>query len=300
MSSSTGYSDILVPIDDKNEWNCDDADGVISISSSPPKFSLTNCNILKLPSREFDKAFFSTKNGFKEGYILSKKNHTYRVHFYRNENGDKINEIQTISTCYKIKPYRKNKDPIFIYIRKRLDGQISGYGFVRSQHPIDVGYGIGSGLNGRVDDDFLCEEDKYPIYTPLTFHSMAHRKTLTRASQTFIDIVTEYLQFEFISEKSLDRACWLINVVLYVDGFPSITSNAILEALTNFICDYVNFAPNTILRQPINYIFDVVNIDGVCCDQLKRDYKNYSSISFIPTDFKGVVYHVSDSKSDSH
>lgn len=263
-----------------------------SISPLSSTNSSDSCDMSQLPSHSFDKAIFYTRDGYCEGHILSENSGICQVRFYRNEYGNTIDNIQNISLFYKVTPQRKNIDPIFIYVHARQDKRIDGNRFIKAQYPIDIGYGIGSGINGQMFSESQNDE-KYPIYTPLTFHSVGHKKTLIRASQAIIDIINNYLQFALIQQDSIDRALWLLNVTLYIDAFPNIINSALLEALTNFIHDYLSFPSGTILRQPINYILDIIGIDGICCDD-DLPHKGFSSISFIPTDFEGVVYHTNN------
>ena len=277
MTTSDSYS---IPISNQIRTNYTD-----QFSSSP-----TNDHCLtQIPSWEFDKAVFLTIEGYREGYILSQNETLYNVYFYRNESGECIDNIGIIPIINRVTPKRLSSEA-YIFVNVRSDKQISGNGFIRSGYPIDVGYGIGSGLNGGIVE--RSGTQKYPIYSPLTLHSVNHRKTLTRASQMIVSLLVEYLQFTTISNESLDRACWLINTVLYIDGFSKITSLAFLEALTDFVYDYSNLPTGTIIRQPINYILDIAGIDGIYSGTFSP------SVSFIPTNYEGVVYHTNDSRSD--
>jgi len=245
----------------------------------PFSFEEQTSPFLQVPSREFETGIFLTEEGYREGYILARNQDRYRVRFYRDENGNRIEDVQSVPVSRRVEPRRKNSKPVWILVNKGL----SGSGYVRSQHPLNLGYGIGSGLNGKFVRKLKAEQGcKYPIYTPITFHSAEHRKMLTRTSSLICQLVVDYSQ-----EDLLDRIHWLINTFLYIDGFPGITLEVLLEAITNFTCDYLSFPPGTILRQPINYIFDILNIDGVCSEET---VSKVPSVSFISTDFVGVTY----------
>jgi len=308
MTTSSNNSHLIPISKGKHKYRSDEYVRWM-ISSSPPKIC-DICPATQIPSREFDKAIFSVGEGYREGYILSNWTKIYRVHFYRDENGCEIEDIRIVPKSCRVNPYRRIQTSIWIQIHPRFDHRVNGTGFIRAHHPIEVGYGIGAGVNGKIpkEPNKSCSANKYPIYIPLTFHSNGHRKTLTHASNIINQIIIEYIQLETISWDLLDRACWLVNVVLYVDGFPNISDEVLLEAISNFAHDYSNLPSGTILRQPINYIFDIVGIDGVCCNELskinsrKHKYSakrgNLPSVSFISTDYEGIIYTSQGSETD--
>lgn len=221
---------------------------------------------------------FHTDQGYRGGYIINQTNKNYEVFFTRDEFGGLIQEFSTIPINHRIFPKRKNLGLVWI----KTDPDIKATGYIKTRQNIDIGHGIGSGINSTIENN-KRKLAKYPIYQPLTFHNPHHRNTLTYASSFILELIDEYLKNGKISPEILEQARWLVNVVLIIDDYKLIPENAFLEALSNFCLDYLMLAPETLIRQPINYIFDILGIDGVYS-------KRHLSISYIPTYFDGITY----------
>ena len=123
---------------------------------------------------------------------------------------------------------------------------------------------------------------KYPIYNSLTLRDENHLNILTYANSFILQLVDEYLESNLFSEEILNQIEQLLNLTFIADGFETISKEVLLEALSNFCLDYNTMSPGTLLRQPLNYVFDILNIDGICSKDL--------SISYIPTDYEGIEY----------
>lgn len=128
-----------------------------------------------------------------------------------------------------------------------------------------------------------CEKGvKYPIYNPLVLRDENHFNILNYANCLILQLVDEYLEANVFSDEILDQVHKLLCLVLTIDGFETIPKDVILEALNNFCLDYNTMSNGTLLRQPLNYIFDILSIDGI----YSKDY----SISYIPIDYEGIEY----------
>lgn len=229
----------------------------------------------QISDNKYIPGIFYTNEGYRGGYILSQKGKNYEVLFIRDEFGATICEVKFISITAHVFPKRKNQKELWIY----TNPDIKAEGYIKVGESIDIGLGIGSGVNSTLGGI----RTKYPIYNPLTFHNLHHRNTLIYASSFILQIIDEYLHNQTLSDEILNRANWLVNVVLIIDGHDTIPKDVFLEALTNFCLDYIILSPGTFIRQPINYIFDILRIDGVY-------HQKDLSVSYIPTDFDGVFY----------
>jgi hypothetical protein len=85
------------------------------------------------------------------------------------------------------------------------------------------------------------------INNPLTIHNKHHHNSL--------NLINEHL-----SNKDLEKAHWLVNVVLFIDDYKHIPKDVFLEALTNYQLDCT---AGIAVREPIYYVFDILNIDGI-------------------------------------
>jgi predicted metallopeptidase len=192
--------------------------------------------------REQIPGVFRTKDGYRGGYIISRVTNTYKVLFTRDELGDIIHEIGYVQVKSHVIPKRLNSKEIQINTNRE--------GYIKAGESIDLGLGLGS-------------KESVLIHNPLTFHNLLHQNILTYTSAFIMQLIDEYFSHGAFSEKIVDRAHWLINVVLLIDNFELISKDVFLEALTNFCLDYIILPPGTLIRQPINYIFDILDIDGV-------------------------------------
>lgn len=240
---------------------------------------------LQIPDEKYLLTIFHTNQGYCGGYIISQDEDTYKVLLIRNEYGEQLYEISTISSTSQVFPVRKTLNTVFI----RASSNISADGYIKAGEDISIGFGIGSGIINvhSFSSNYKKKLVKFPIYQPLTLHDLHHRNTLTYASSFILQFINQYIRNGEISTKLLEKACWLVNVVLLIDNYPIIDQNVFLEALTNFCLDYLTFSVGSLIRQPINYVLDILGIDGIYS-------KDYPSICYIPTDFKGVTYRSND------
>lgn len=244
--------------------------------------------IAQIPDQKYIPGIFHTNKGYRGGYIISRIGNTYEILFTRDEFGGLIHEIGFLPVTCQVFPIRKHQNQVWIYTHSDIKAE----GYIKVGESINTGFGIGSGVNSISDRRAAPSSSeinakrklaKYPIYHPLTFHNLHHRNTLTYASSFISQLIDEYFRHKIISNEILEQARWLVNVVLIVDNHTAIPRNVFLEALTNFCLDYMMSSPGTLIRQPINYIFDVLGIDGVYS-------KGHLSVSYISTDFEGVDY----------
>jgi hypothetical protein len=127
---------------------------------------------------------------------------------------------------------------------------------------------------------------KYPIYNPLILNDENHFNILNYANCLILQLVDEYLEsnlYNSTCQKILDQVHRLLCLALTIDGFETIPKDVILEAINNFCLDYNTMSIGTLLRQPLNYIFDILSIDGI----YSKDY----SISYIQIDYEGIEYY---------
>ena len=141
-------------------------------------------------------------------------------------------------------------------------------GYVKVGDRYSIVPSIGSGI---VSSD-QPTDIKYPIYHPLIL-STNDRERLMKGSSLLVQIVNGRINL-------LKRAHQLINSVL---KDSSITLLALAEALRNFCYDYHHHRIGSVIRQPINYVMDVVGIDGVY-------FPKGRSVSYLPPDLEYVVY----------
>jgi hypothetical protein len=254
----------------KSERIYDTISNVVSISKSDLKY---------VP------ALFHTNQGYRGGYIISKHARNYEVLFTRDEFGCAIDEIAIVPDFLQVFPDRKNTNTVWI----KTYANIKGKGYVKAGMNINIKNGMGSGVNSVRKNSVSRNRElaKYPIYYPLTFHNFHHRNTLTYASSFILQLINEYLRHGTISTEILEQAHWLINVVLTIDNYSVIPRDVFLEALMNFCLDYITLSPGSLIRQPINYVFDILTIDGVYSD-------GHLSVSYIPIDFDHVIYYANN------
>lgn len=226
-----------------------------------------------------------TATGYRGGEIIKDQGDGLRVMFTRDELGAKILEEGEVSVDSIVTPRKKTVEPLWLYTTPEKDGTLPGEGFVAAGMPFDQR--LGSGVTGVFDLHRRHRKGfvKYPIYSGLTILNREELSALVVAFSTLALIVEERLTGEEFSETLLDRVRWLMNLCLYLDGQEFITKETIKLAVDYFCSDYKEFPPGTVLRQPINYLFDSVGLDGVWS-------KVGSCMSFIPTDFEGVSYKV--------
>jgi hypothetical protein len=232
-------------------------------------------------------SIFKTNNGYCGGEIIKKSSHKgfINVRLTHDKYGNHINNICVLPTDAEIHSKQKIKDTVYLYTCPLSQtNQLQAENYIHAQGPIDTKDGIGSGIIGKCNQkESLRKMVKYPIYNPLTLHNVSHKEILSNASAFISQIVDEYLENEKISAPILEQTCWLMNVVLYIDGHHLINSQLLQEAISYFCYDYIHLPKGTFIRQPINYIFDTITIDGI--------YSKFGfSMSHLPTDFKGIHY----------
>lgn len=235
---------------------------------------------------------FRTDRGYKGGHIMSDSWDTYQVLLTRDELGNEISENAIVPKDTLVLPQRDQRETVWFYtcpdLSKSGHGEVYAEAFVRAGGDIDIGEGFGSGVTGSSVPSQRQRHRlvKYPIYQPLSLHDECHRETLSCASSFLSQVVDEYLSTNLVSGTILDQTCWLLNAVLYVDDHPRISRTVLLEAVRNFCYDYQNLPAGTLLRQPLNYALDAARVDGIWS-------KRSTCISFITTDFEGVIYRYS-------
>lgn len=281
---------------------------VMSLKTSSPIYDFPNQELMvgnersslvdllkdQIPFRDPSGFLFRTERGYKGGYIMIDKEDSdcYQVLLTRDELGSEISEVGSVSKMARVLPVRKSKKTVWIYtfpdLSKSGHGEVYAEAFVRTGNNLEIGEGIGSGVTGysKPPRKGRYKFVKYPIYRPLTLHDDQHRETLSCASSFLSQAIDECLETGIVSDEILDQTCWLFNVVLYVDNQPNISKAALLEAIGYFCYDYRNLPSGTLLRQPLNYILDIVQVDGIWS-------RDSTCISFITTDFEGVVYRFS-------
>jgi len=260
----------------------------------PGRSSLVDLLKDQIPFRDPSGFLFRTDRGYKGGYIMTDRadSDSYQVLFTRDELGSEICEVVSVPKIARVVPTRKSKKTVWLYtfpdLSKSGHGEVYAEAFIRAGNDIDIGEGFGSGVTGQSTPPRQQRHKfvKYPIYRPLTLHNEQHRETLSCASSFLSQAVDEYLGTGLVSDAILDQTCWLLNVVLYVDGQPNISKTALLEAIGHFCYDYRNLHSGTLLRQPLNYVLDIARVDGIWS-------KHSTCISFITTDFEGVIYRFS-------
>lgn len=242
--------------------------------------------------RDTSSSLFITQQGYKGGYIMVDKpdSDSYQVLLTRDEFGNEISEIVTVPKRSRVLPNRKSKKTVWLYtlpdLSKSGNGEVYAEAFVRAGNDIDINEGFGSGVTGRQTPTKHRKCVKYPIYRALTLHNLQHRETFSFASSFLLQAVDEYIGSGFVSPPILDQTCWLLNVVLYIDDQPNVSRTTLLEAIRNFCYDYQNLPTGTLMRQPINYALDIARVDGIWS-------KQSTCVSFITTDFEGVIYRFS-------
>lgn len=222
-------------------------------------------------------SLFQTDFGYRSGEILLDQLNEYEVILTRDEYGNEICETTVLPKERRVIPERISKKTVWIHLPQK---EISAEGFVRVGEPLDTFPLVGSGIVGTIRG---VKDQKYPIYNPLTLHGDDHRQLLNHATSFLMQIVDEYLKTGDISSPLLDQTSWLLNSVLYVDGHQLLTKACLLEAVLNFCFDYREFPQGYLLRQPINYLFDIIGIDGI--------YSDSYCVSYVSPDFEGLKFH---------
>lgn len=250
----------------------------------------THRSLPQIPCRDpkLIPGLFHTDNGYCGGFVMCQQGNQYHIIITKDEFGSNTVIYTTIKKTDLVRPIRKKRGQIYINTCPSNNNQIVAEGYIKTGQMIDSGGSIGSGVPGTVKH--TPKSVKYPIYTPLTLHNLHHHNTLMYASSFLIQIIDEYLKTNKVSSQLLEQATWLINVVLSIDDFPKLNKDVIFEALLNFCVDYTMFNSENLVRQPINYVFDILGIDGVTCP-----YQDLS-ISYIHTDFEGIMYRTVDDR----
>lgn len=219
---------------------------------------------------------FQTDFGYRSGEILLDQSDKYKVILTRDEYGTEICETATLPKERRVFPKRISEKTVWIHLPKRT---IQAEGFVQVGLSLDNFEIVGSGIVGTVRGS---KDRKYPIYNPLTLHGDDHRELLNHAASFLMQVIDEHLKTGSISSLLLDQTSWLVNAVLYIDGHQLLTKACLLEAVLNFCFDYQEFPQGHLLKQPINYLFDIIGIDGI--------YSESYCVSYVPPDFEGVKF----------
>ena len=255
-----------------------------------PDFSPSSCPLVKafdqLPRPDSCIAVFRTPHGYRGGIILSNdNNYNHKVLFIRDERGECISQEGTVPVNCKVVPQRKHREEVSVFTS---GPPVHADGYVKAGEKLDFRKGLGSGVTGQHIESKRASFN-YPVYNPLSIHHSEQKKTLLNISSLLSETVRSILKNEQV-DYGLDNLHWLVNVVLFVDDHIRITKAALSQALMDFCTDYRTLPKGTIIRQPINYIFDVVKVDGI--------YSEFSScVSFIPTNFDGIIYRCPSSQS---
>jgi len=245
------------------------------LSESPHTPQFCFCPI---PDREQSFSIFKTGQGYFGGTIIEKSNNNKLMSalLTRDEYGNLIEDICILPTDSEVVPKRLSQDTVYI-----KTNCLKGKNYIHPGDVIDTKNGFGSGIVGKRKQSTSSVE--YPIYNSLTIHNHEHKKMLMNTSSFISQAVDECLRHDEISQPILDQTCWLINVVLYIDDHRLLNTQVVREAIVNFCTDYKKLPKHCFIRQPINYIFDIVSIDGILT-------KSGKSISHIQTDFQGIHY----------
>lgn len=203
---------------------------------------------IMLHTNDYIPGIFRTNKGYRDGYILGSDHDELQVLFTHDETGTQISECANVQVADLLEPWRINEGEVEIFIN---DSQVKGC--VKAGCQIDVGLGYGSGVIGKHKSG-----KPYPIFRPLTLHDEQHAVSLTYASTMLAEAIEKDLELE-----TLKPIYWLINLILVIDGYPSISESVMEEAIRNFIFDYTSYPEGSDIPQPINYVLDVLRIDGV-------------------------------------
>lgn len=121
-----------------------------------------------------------------------------------------------------------------------------------------------SGIGGVIDSS--QSNKKYlTINKPLTLHNQHHRNLLVQAYNIIQNIIkNNQNNFNQNQLTNFSELTQLINMILYIDDFPTLPQMVIEEALSNFFIDLAKFPSSTWIKSPLNYILDSLQIDGLC------------------------------------
>ena len=215
-------------------------------------------------SQDYCLGIFRTNKGYRDGLILDEIKDGYEVIFTHNEYGCSTYEPGKISFRDLVELSKWHDEAVEIYVSNNFAAD----GYIKANHGINVKSGYGSGVRGKSKKSKHYQK-RYPIHNPLSLHDEQHERTLSYASELLAEAIDKDLPLTV-----LQQIFWMINVVLTIDGFPRLSNDVMQEAIRNFVHDYTQFPEGTQLRQPINYIFDILQIDGIWS-------KNKICISFV-------------------
>jgi len=212
------------------------------------------------PSQDYCPGIFKTKKGYRDGYIIGQNRYDYDVIFLHDEHGNQTVEKGKVKLNNLVETKRIHHQELFIYIPQHAT--IDGYVYARK----DLKGSLGTGIRGFSHETKKCK-DSYPIFRVLSLHNDLHNEYLIRASSLLCRSIMEDLPITI-----LDKIIWLINIVLMVDDYPRLSTEVIHEAIHNFVLDYTMRPEGSQLRHPINYILEILRIDGIWSERACVSY----------------------------
>ena len=213
----------------------------------------TGCSPNIYSFNDLSPILFRTKKGYRDGYITNQIESEYQVIMLHDEHGVATQEFLNVPQSALVHSDHLQSECVSIYVSDPIDKK----GYVSAGGPLKNVPFTGSGVYGSIRES-RRRNQAFPIFNPLYIHDKQHLWTLQCASSLFMQAVEEDLPVTI-----LDQIIWLINVVLKVDNYPSLSPCVIKEAMSNFVSDYTNFPSGSILKHPINYVLEILRIDGI-------------------------------------
>jgi len=199
---------------------------------------------------------FQTEWGIYPGRILHQTEDFLQVEINILETSQNV--IIHLPWTSLIQPTRKRSDPVDLNI-----SDISPEGYLK----IGCSDSASAPMSGVVGKIVPEEGSTHRIEQPFSLHHSHHQSLVNKVHQLVQSMLEKYKSGQQFQENEISLLTDQLNMLLYVDDYPSLPKRVVQEALVYFLMDQTQFPEETWIRSPLNYLFDPVRIDGICFEE---------------------------------
>lgn len=218
---------------------------------------------------------FITDTGFVVGKTVKINNDkTILVNVTINADGGRCDYMQMFSDEDRVEP---RGVPKFYLYSETYDGKLVYEGHCGTN---DILENIGTGVRGIIDSKVYEHQVKIEVNSPFSIHCPAQETTLRILTQYMLCYKYRYGLDRMVIENDLVRLTNLLNMSLYSSGWIRVSVARIRPA----ILAYFESPMGDTSRQPVNFLFEYINIDGIYMG------KNEMAVSFKQDDSVDAIY----------
>ena len=218
---------------------------------------------------------FITDTGFVAGQTVQINNYsTILVNVTTNADGVRSDYIHMFHINDRVEP---RGVPKFYLYSETCDGKLVYEGHCGANDMLEH---VGTGVRGIVDSKVYKNQVKIEVSSPFSMHCVAQETTLLILTQYMLCYKYRFGLDSTIVESNIIQLTNLLNMALYSSGWVQVTPSKIRPA----IISYFESESNDMSRQPVNFLFEYIDIDGIYMG------KDKMSVSFKYDDTIDAIY----------